>query len=144
MNLRQPHKVNVNFFGSLFIILYRICFIFCKCFGFVYFPICLCQCFVLIAVFTAALICEIKCFQKYLGNLVSSFMHTKSFGAMAFTVINYLDWMLSLLFPNMLTSFLTKHKFMNNPSWMENWIYAFNNNNYKIIIFLKEWSIFMK
>ena len=50
------------------------------------FPIYLRQCFILIAVFTAALICEIKCFQTYLGSLVSSLTNTKSFGATAFTI----------------------------------------------------------
>ena len=38
LNLRQPHVVNVNFIGSLFVILYRNCFVSCKCFAVVYFP----------------------------------------------------------------------------------------------------------
>ena len=38
---------------------------------------------------TAALMCEIKCFQTYLGSLVSSLTHTKSFRATAFPLLKY-------------------------------------------------------
>ena len=46
----------------------------------------LCQVFVLIAVFTAAHVCEIKCFSAYLSSLLSSITHVKNSGLLAVTI----------------------------------------------------------